>query len=67
VKEKSQITATRLQTFASKIKREKGNAPAEQIPVPPDQELPEPIEEPVDPENPDVPIDEKDERPKMIV
>jgi hypothetical protein len=67
VKEESMIAKYRLQNSETKIQREKNDLPDEQIPVPPDQELPAPIHEPVDPENPDVPIDEENDKPKMIV
>jgi hypothetical protein len=46
---------------------DKKDSPEQQIPVPPDQELPAPVKEPPDPENEPAPIDEENERPKMIV
>lgn len=52
---------------ASSAEAAKKDAPKQEIPVPPGEAIPSPIEEPVDPENPDLPIQEDPKKPKLIV
>jgi len=48
--------------------KKKGSSEAGEIPVPPTEDIPAPIEEPVEPEKPTNPIiDEEKDREKMIV